>query len=331
MHTSTNMSHIRRMVRHSALIAISATLATVSANAGATNACQGIGGNWSDGTGAWTLSQPGGGHGITGLLTTNQGGQCNSGQHYTVAGSLTDGVLSMTATWRDDGAADNNPRPVGCAQTITYTGNVTGPGCNHGNGTWHNSGNLSNSFNLVGQCITPHTPIVTDAVRYVAQTGYTTQTLFQQPIVISGGFNFGGRTMGEKFPTPANMGCWGPGAPFSQSITLTSYQAPVPNFGNPIPSVYDDYMSLPDSWVIWIRQHISLLPCSMTAYQREYIDCSSNTDPDQFLQQNLLIFTVDNRTVRYNRGGTPTTDITFGPPPTKQILPSLLNPLLKHP
>ena len=197
-------------------------------------------------------------------------------------------------------------------------------------GSWTNSGGLHNMspVHKAGQCVVPSTPILTTAVRYVAETGFTTQTLFQQAIVTPEGFNFGGRTMAEKFPVSGPNGCWGPGAPFSKNYTHTTLLAPIPNLG--IPSVYDDYLAWPDAWVVWIRQNQSTLPCSIAIYQDEYIDCASNTDPDTFRQRNLLVFTVDKHTVRHNRGGRPSADLTFGPPPSKEVLAAPLHLILKR-
>lgn len=126
-------------------------LSAISANAGAqSTACQGMSASWHDVTGAYGFTQTSNGSFINSILTTNAAGNCPGHQDYTISGSLVNGALNFTATWHDDGFADNNPRPSGCAQTITYSGAVTGAGCVHGDGTLTNSGGLNTQFHMVG-------------------------------------------------------------------------------------------------------------------------------------------------------------------------------------
>jgi hypothetical protein len=321
------MQHQTLSARRVAVVLLSLFQFVSGAYASAANACYGIGGNWHDSTGAYTFNQNAGYGTIDGLLTTNQGGQCNAGQHYTVAGKLSNGALSLTATWRDDGGADQNPRPIGCAQTIGYSGSVTGPGCTTADGNWSNSGGLHNVFHMVGDCIKPTTPVTTASVQFLPDSGYHTQALYQQTLQIPSGFNFTGRTMGEQFPVPGPNGCWASGAPFPQAFTHAPDVAAVANLG--IPSVYDDKLALPDAWIEWIRLHQPALPCGFLINQEEYIDCTSSSTPDGHLQTNQLIFTVDNRTVRYSRRGVPSGDIVWGVLPPKFNLSAPLGPLLK--
>jgi hypothetical protein len=300
-------------------------LLIVSAQAGAQdNACQGMASTWHDATGTYVFSQASNGT-LTGTLKTSSGSTCPGGQDYKVAGTLVNGVFSLTATWQDDGFADNNPRPTTCAQTITYSGNVTGPGCVHADGNLSNSSNFHTDFHMVGSCIVPAGETSIFAA-WVPIAGYTSNARFQQSL--PGGFNYGGRVVGEAFQNAGSDGCYFPGSKFPPQTSPTAYTAPIPNLG--LPSIYDDDLARRDDILLYYRQAQPLLPCSFVTNQRESIDCSSNSPPDTYFQTNQLLFTLDERTVRYYRGSAPSGDLVWGPPASKLIIVPTLFRLLKH-
>ena len=317
----TNQCHSARQRLTTTVLA---SLIAFSGQAAALNTCQGMLGTWSDGTGSWLFSSQGSNGSLVGTLKNSPGGQCSGGQDYNVGGNLINGVLVLTATWHDDGGPDNNPRPTGCAQTISYSGSVTGPGCRTGTGTWSNSGGSHGTFNLAGQCMVPTGETGDSFVGWLPETQYTARAKFSIQMAPTN-FNFGGRTAQETFPTSEDN-CHYVGSPVGMQVPVIN----TISIASALPGVYQDYLAASDIYLNWYRQ-VGKLPCGITAAQHIQIDCNSTSPPDYTYESHSISMLLDKRTVNNTRAGVSSGNLVWGiPAPSLTLWDQITDYVLGH-
>ena len=173
---------------------------------------------WTDttGGGTWTLSQASNGT-ITGQFLSVTTGSCEGSSNYSVSGNYQgNGQYTVTATYT---GSDN----INCVSSLTETGTLAQPGCDHASVSWVNSQSTHGSANWSSMCVVPDTETTPAFVQwYPAGSSYAD---FHQSLIFtrySASFNWQGRKVTESFPSNGTDNCYFSGSRVPQQLTRSS-------------------------------------------------------------------------------------------------------------
>lgn len=266
-------------------------------------------------TGEWTLAQDSNGR-LSGYMS-NTGGTCPVNEIYSVVGQINSaGQFSLTSTYTGSNSA--------CAPTLTMNGTVSAPGCNTASGTWQNSRGLSGNFTMSHECGKPtgETPSVFQGWdSNPSNFTYQTAAIYGMGPAPSS-YNWGGRTVTEKFLQDADDSCWFSGSPIGKvtrdpnaSVTLDSNKG------------YSDRVG-PSQNTVNTYRRLGRTPCGFNNYQTVVIDCANPTGNPAFAANTLLEY-MGNTTISITRAGVNATRFWGAPAPViivDSIIASLLLP-----
>jgi hypothetical protein len=266
-------------------------------------------------TGAFDLDQDSNGRIIGGLGQPN----CAPTESYSTTGAMNNsGGFSLTST--EQGST------FGCASTLNMSGKLSGAGCTVASGSWSNSGGLAGSFNMTHGCYVPtgETNQVFKGFQSRTQGGGVYEVAVFQMQVAPLTFNWGGRTVSETFPQPANDGCWFPGSLAAKVITPAAGNSPIDSDG-----IYGDAIGPVADAVQYYREK-GRTPCTITTQQVLVIDCPNPpANPTYFTV--TQIDAIGPRLLTVTRGNNPPVSEVFGPPAPALTLPAILFNLLFRP
>jgi hypothetical protein len=274
------------------------------------------------GTGDFVLRYQNSNGSIAGSLES-YGSQC--GDTYNTTGGINaQGGFNLTST-------DATSPSLGCTSTLYMSGTVSGAGCTVASGSWHNTSNLSGSFSMTHECYVPTgetNQVFTGWEQNQNPNGavYESARFLMQLAPLT--FNWGGRTVSETFPQPANDGCWFQGSAVPKLVSIPTANVRLDStgrYGDVIGPVIGPVVNA----VQYYRQH-ARTPCSETTQQVMVIDCPNlPANPTYFT--NTQIDTIGPRLLTVSRGNYPPVSEAFGAPAPALTLPAWLFNLLFPP
>lgn len=281
--------------------------------------------NWTT-TGALQLRQNSNGA-ISGQMAGYVSSSCSGNdEFYNAAGDINSSggfALSLTYTGGDSG----------CAPIINISGTVTGPGCATANGSWSNDRGLSGALTMVElgcQIPTGETNQVFQGWEQQTKNGstYEAAVFNVQAAPVPPTFSWGGRTISETFPQPANDGCWFLGSLVPEIVHIATASVTLGNSGT-----YQDSIgpqTAPISAVTYYRQH-GRTPCTITTVQVMVIDCP-NPPANPTYATITQVDSIGSLQLEVTRGNYPPVPaLTFGSPAPALTLTAWLFNLLFPP
>lgn len=190
-----------------------------------------------------------------------------------------------------------DPDSCSPATMFSYTGNLSGVGCESGSGTWQNNNGDSGSWNWSKPCDGPNSETTTTNAWDAAQpTAYD----WLAYAVSYSGLYFGGRTATENDAGFASDSCYFPGSIIAQFTALPNTSVVVNWSQN-----YRDAVGWTTDAVSFYRPQRAArglpMPCNFNAYQNVKMSCSSAA-PIQYTT-NQLSGVIDVTTVQSWRSG----------------------------
>lgn len=226
-------------------------------------ACTGLAGTWSDDYGyIWSLTQSG--FNVSGTVDVSI--YCGPGATWNVSGSEDANGNFTLAARPGTGTCTNN--------LFTYSGNLSGIGCESGSGEWQNDVGGSGTWNWSKPCDGPDSETTSTSV-YGWGSG-NTETAYQwSAIVVSDhGLYFGGRTVSESDAGFASDSCYFQGSTIDQFTAVPNNSAVIDNTQSST-----DLVGWTTNAVTYYRiQRPSInlpMPCNFNGYANEKMSCSS--------------------------------------------------------
>jgi hypothetical protein len=274
-------------------------------------------GSWNDANAGWSLTSDGNGN-YTGLLTNKASAGCPSVLWGVTGRQRTGGDFQFTAVWNTQFT-----RPVGCVESISYSGHLNQPGCNRASGTWQNSGSNVGAFNATSACRVP-TGESTPVFQNWGTGDRETIGQFQQYILPH--FNYGGRFVYETFNNDATDTCHFSGSRYAYAFKNNG--APQHLSAGTQASMIDSVGMSPEL-IRYYRVTANRSPCQYILRQRMKIGCET-ASADQIYKTNELTMRIEDRDVVVGRGPTFASK-SWGPKPPAKWLPTIIDYLLAFP